>query len=427
MRIAIVALNAESALFPNAGRRVGGMETFAWSLARGLAECPEDQIAIIVRYSTPRLPHFMAGVEVDGFHEPLRDVRQSVSSSLELDGFRKLPRVKRWDGSLAWKLPALAFAKLCMPRFAEENELRRTMQRVRPDLVIALGVNPTSAMLVRITRDLAINMLLSIQSNADLARQFFVSDGFVDSYGVASHEARTCLLECPNIVCQTQTQWTMLQELGRLPQINKNIAERSVVIPNPIDLGRFWADGSPDSGQLATRTNRTGIVWIGRADRFHKRPLLALEIARACPQIPFTMIVNRGDAEVHALLVRKRPDNVTLVDYHPADQMPDLLRKSWLFLSTSSAEFEGFPNVLLEASASGTPIVSLEDFDGFLARSQAGLVADGNTATAANLIQSLADRPELWNELAGSAMAFVQLHHERKMVIRKFRDWILRC
>jgi glycosyltransferase involved in cell wall biosynthesis len=139
------------------------------------------------------------------------------------------------------------------------------------------------------------------------------------------------------------------------------------------------------------------------------------------------MIVNRGDAEVHALLVRKRPDNVTLFDYHPADQMPDLLRKSWLFLSTSSAEFEGFPNVLLEASASGTPIVSLEDFDGFLARSQAGLVADGNTVTAANLIQSLADRPELWNELAGSAMAYVQLHHERKMVIRKFRDWILRC
>jgi len=218
---------------------------------------------------------------------------------------------------------------------------------------------------VRAAAALKINSLLWLQSNADLDPQFQVNPNFVDPYGVTSADARASW-QADRIICQTRWQQQRVFEL-----LNRD----SEVIPNPLDATRFpVGDPSPWS--------RQGVLWIGRYDRHHKRPHLALEIAKQCPGLPFPRWFNRGAPAIGAGIRAQAPPNVQIIDYLSRDDMPKAFREARLFLSTGSSAYEGFPNVLLEAAASGTPIVSMDDFDEFLTRSQCGILGTNAEVTA---------------------------------------------
>jgi len=68
--------------------------------------------------------------------------------------------------------------------------------------------------------------------------------------------------------------------------------------------------------------------------------------------------------------------------------MPDLFAGAGVFVSTGDPACEGFPNVLLQSAASHTPIVSVNDFDGFLKASGAGIDCGGNPDCLADQIRS---------------------------------------
>jgi glycosyltransferase involved in cell wall biosynthesis len=102
--------------------------------------------------------------------------------------------------------------------------------------------------------------------------------------------------------------------------------------------------------------DRLNVLWAGRLDR-QKRPDLLLDVARRCRDGPFHFHVYGRWALVYdAARVRFRGEkNVT---YHgpfngfaslPVDEMD-------LFLYTS--QWDGLPNVLLEAMGSGLPVVA---------------------------------------------------------------------
>ena len=189
MRIAIIALNAFPAIEPSQGRRIGGLETFAWNLAQGLAAGEADQILFLVRSEHPIVTRVYQKVHVDFIHEPFRAIRQSVSKALEIETWKKLPRIKSWDLSLTWKIPTLAIRKFFFPRYSEEKAISLAISRFAPELLLTFGVNQTSAILGEIAQALGIPILLWLQSNADLAPQLFESGPFVDRYGVRSeHE-----------------------------------------------------------------------------------------------------------------------------------------------------------------------------------------------------------------------------------------------
>ncbi len=415
MRIAIVALNAFPAIEPSQGGGIGGLETFAWNLARGLAVGEADQILFLVRSEHPIVTRVYQKVHVDFIHEPFRAIRQSVSKALEIESWKKLPRIKNWDLSLTWKIPTLAIRKLFFPRYSEEQAISLAISRFAPELLLTLGVNQTSASLGEIAQALGIPILLWLQSNADLAPQLFESGQFVDRYGVRSEHAQQCIRLCRNIICQTETQRLLLQQIE--PNFPHTLSQpiRTTCIPNPVETKVFHPGESPFH-------ERRGVLWIGRADRFHKRPLIAIEIAKRCPDIPFSMIVNPGDDDVYQEINNSKPPNVSLIDFVPSSEIPERMRNAWIFLSTGSAAYEGFPNVLLEASASGTPIVSLEDFDGFLNRSHGGFSSDGNLDSLVQFILRLVESPSQWRELGSSAIEYVQNHHDLSTVVERFRN-----
>ena len=187
----------------------------------------------------------------------------------------------------------------------------------------------------------------------------------------------------------------------------------SVVIPNPVDGERFLR-GVP------SEESRTEVLWIGRYDRHHKRPHLVLEVAQLCPNIPFHLVINRSDPQVEREIRSSCPANVRISDYIPGNEIPSAFRAARLFLSTGSNAFEGFPNVLLEAAASGTPIVSLEDFDGFLSDSNAGVATGNDTALLAARVRELWEMPTAWHVHSRSGAEYVRRQHSLPACVSAF-------
>ncbi len=70
-------------------------------------------------------------------------------------------------------------------------------------------------------------------------------------------------------------------------------------------------------------------------------------------------------------------------------QCPHNIMGADVLLATGSQAYEGFPNVLLQAAAAETPIVSLQDFDGFLNASSAGNVCQDDIDQAAQCIEAI--------------------------------------
>ena len=215
-------------------------------------------------------------------------------------------------------------------------------------------------------------------------------------------------LQADGLICQTQWQQNRVKE---------SLHRESVVIQNPLDASRFpVGDPSP--------TNRKEVLWIGRYDRHHKRPHLALEVARLCPGIPFHLILNPGDPAVEQEIRICCPPNVRRNGYVPRDLMPGVYRSSRLFLCTGSNAYEGFPNVLLEAASSGTPTVSLEEFDGFLERSNAGVSFQGDIECLAAKIRELWEMPPAWHAHSQAGAEYVRRKHTLDQCVRQFCEAI---
>jgi glycosyltransferase involved in cell wall biosynthesis len=376
IRLGLVAWRAVPAIFPQSGVAVGGIETGAWQLAKSLARHTSVRPLLVVRSNRPLPDREPEGVLVHGVADRIESVRNAVSQSIE---WNARPRIKRWCWSLLWQVPFLVLS-----RPWRAAPLGPTSPDPRLPLSLAdqwgvFGVSQESAQAIAAAREVGQPTILFLQSNADLDRRFRDDPAFVNEYGESTVAARFCLDHATVIVCQTQWQQQQLREW---------FDRDGVWIRNPIDIDAWQA--SIERTAAAGDNRPAGVLWVGRYDRFHKRPTLALEIARRCPEIQFHMVINAHDREVAAEIHRTAPTNVKLIPYVPFDQMPAMFARAQVFLSTSAASFEGFPNVLLQAVASGRPIVSLEDFDGFLRRSHAGNVTHGDLDAAVAKIRQLA-------------------------------------
>jgi glycosyltransferase involved in cell wall biosynthesis len=133
----------------------------------------------------------------------------------------------------------------------------------------------------------------------------------------------------------------------------------------------------PEAGAL----DPEAFVWIGRLVP-HKQPMEYVKLARALPEARFRMIAVEGNDTPPALAAALRAaaadvPNLDLLAPRSHAEIGDLLAHAVASVSTS--EYEGMPNVFLEAWARGVPALSLNvDPDGRIASDALGVSASGS-------------------------------------------------
>jgi glycosyltransferase involved in cell wall biosynthesis len=411
LRICIVALNAWPAVQPSGGRIVGGIETNAWTLARGLAADHSTEVSLVVRRTRSVPNNQIEGVTILPIIERLRDLRRRVSQTVQLK--RRFPWIRPlcWNFELLWAIPLLALARPFHRRSPPSARLLECLLRADADVYVAYGNGRDTATVMQAAAQLQRSGVLWLQANADIQDRVFDEPDSVNEYGEPATDCRSALETASAIISQTKWQQDQFQ---------KHTGRSSVLIPNPIDLSAWNCE---------PRTELSGefVLWVGRFDRFHKRPHLCLDITRKCPDIPFKLVINGGDPEVESTIRAACPPNVEIIDYVPRDQMPNVFRQARLFLSTGAPEFEGFPNVLLEAAATGTPIVSLDNFDSFFDRSSAGRCGEANLDSTVTHVQALWNNPDSWLECSRAGQKFVHDQHSVDAVSTDVREFLVRC
>ncbi len=401
--VAIVAWHALPAIDPRRGDRVGGMETAAWNFARGLARQGRFAPTLVFRAPRPGTGRKFHGVRLEARLEPFAAMRQRVSNSIR---WRRRWPIVQWRLALLWEIPLLAMTWPLRRRDPPALAPDPRLARLRPELWIAMGVNQAAAGVLATARTQQCPAIVMIRSNADLDPRFAHNAAFQTAYGEASEVCREVLQRADAIVCQTEHQQQLLQTyFGRTGHL----------VRNPIDL-EAWQRAAWKSRE-GGKDEEPYVAWVGRYDDFHKRPERVFALARRCPELRFRMIVNPSSPAIAARLRRERPANVELIDYLPHDAMPAFFAKARLLLSTSSAQYEGFPNILLQAAAVGCPIVSQEDFDQFLERSGAGVVC-GETLSATEEAVRQAWQGSLPIEWAGVHRYLAEQHAEQAVLKR---------
>jgi glycosyltransferase involved in cell wall biosynthesis len=180
----------------------------------------------------------------------------------------------------------------------------------------------------------------------------------------------------------------------------------SVVIPNSF----AWAWGSQPVAQSARPASGPDrVLWIGRFNE-EKRPEWLLRLARDLPVQRFD-VVGRCDSPYGQEIVAQleRLPNVQWHGYVPHRRMLDLYLNARLLLCTS--EWEGFPNVFLEAWSCQRGVLSTVDPDGVIAGAGTGVVVTSYAEIAQHLAR-LGQQRAFWEETGLRGRRYMERHHD---------------
>jgi len=154
-------------------------------------------------------------------------------------------------------------------------------------------------------------------------------------------------------------------------------------------------DTSSHAPNTAGTEGAPRVLWIGRFSQ-EKRPDRLLDVAERLPQVHFDMVGGTNQESAYASAVTRRAAKLANVTVHgkiPRTALAPLYQGAAILCCTS--DYEGFPQVFIEAWRSGVPVVSTVDPDGVIARFGLGRVAadaDGVAVALAALAASTEDR-----------------------------------
>ena len=335
LRICLVVLHAYPVIDPNAPGIYGGIETRAWTIAKGLARIPELEVTFIVRN-----PQLSAAAVVENVKiVPLKDfmyfTRFKVAEHVDI-----LPRfpfliIKRWN----WLLPVWMFLLLITKPFRHHHEDQHApnpfYQNLSTDILATFGVHSTSAQVIAASKLNGAKSLLFVGSDNELNVEISQNKNYKSEYNEKADICCYCIEQADQIIVQKPEQRVMLKE---------HFSREAYQYINPIDIDSWlhaaenrmpeWENYLGENGM--SKCPRPFVLWIGRADNFHKRADLMLKVAKECPTIPFLLVMNPRDAVIENQLKKSRLKNLYLLEKVPHTLMPCAFKQAKLFVSTSS-------------------------------------------------------------------------------------------
>ena len=258
--------------------------------------------------------------------------------------------------------------------------LRRTLRELNPELTIAF-LSKINVLTLIASAGLRTGVIVSERNN--FARQ--------NAHPLWRALLWLCYRRADRIIMQTEAS------VGALPAALQQCA---IVIPNPVMV--------PQGHRAVTARNT--LVAVGRLTHQKGFDLLIDAFARLAPAHPDWRLMIWGEGPDERIL-RGR---VAALGMEDRIFLPGLSRAtaSWLDDATAfvlSSRYEGFPNVLGEAMASGLPVVAFNCAFGpaeMISHGENGLlIDDGNVAALADALDTLMDNGALRARLGAAARA----------------------
>jgi len=369
---------------------IGGMETRSVLFAKALAGFGRWQTIFAVGDFGQKSPILAGDIKLVAYSSFAKRVRDNVVPRFQKHKWRPVIHLDIRDLHFLWQLPVYLLIGL-LPKCL----VNRFWRVMRPDVVCCFGNNPASAEVVADCYRDGIKTVLCIASDDDLSPDYRPGDRRLNDYGTPRWMAWYAVSTADYVMVQSERQRLLLAA---------NFNRTGTLIHNPVsvpaDARQHWP----------RREAREFVLWIGRSDTFHKRPLLVLDLARACPHIKFMMVANRTNQSVFETLQRDRPPNVTIIECVPHHQIGDYYRRARMLISTSA--YEGFPNTFLQAAVAGVPVVSLNvDPEDILVEKGCGIFADGDFELFIKSVRSLYSNNALADRYAEVFFNYVFENH----------------
>jgi glycosyltransferase involved in cell wall biosynthesis len=167
-------------------------------------------------------------------------------------------------------------------------------------------------------------------------------------------------------------------------------------------------------------------LWVGRLVAY-KRPLEYLALARAVPEAKFWMVgvPAQAPSSDEAQLVEEVATQASLVPNlellapRPHAELQDLMGRA--VASVSTGDFEGMPNVLLEAWSRGVPaLVLTHDPGGVVEAAGLGAFAEGSPQTLVELAREQWRSRDERSLISQRCRSYMQTHHAPDLIAEQW-------
>lgn len=235
---------------------------------------------------------------------------------------------------------------LCIDTYPEEKQqnkiirfrrrrkkLKQVLDALSIDIMINILPEP-SFLALSLKKKYSFPMIVSVRS--DPAKEY----GFLPYYLMM----RRLYPMADGLIMQTE---------GAKNYFPQTIQKKSVIIPNPINVG---AVRNPFEGE-----RKKEIVAVGRLIKEKNYPLLIRAYQKVVKQFPEYKLIIYGDGELREKLenlIKNLGLKGKVILAGQKNDIFDRIYKSSLFVMTSN--HEGMPNALMEAMALGLPVISTD-------------------------------------------------------------------
>ncbi len=164
-------------------------------------------------------------------------------------------------------------------------------------------------------------------------------------------------------------------------------------------------------------------LWVGRLTHY-KRPEAFVALARALPDARFRMVGVPYDEEGERIAADLRADaaelsNLELLEPRPRDDLMHLVDRAVAMVNT--ADYEGMPNIFLEAWSRGIPALALShDPDGVVKRHRLGGFAAGDNQAFISLAGELWATRSDRGDLSQRCLAYIADEHAPRVIAQRW-------
>lgn len=229
-------------------------------------------------------------------------------------------------------------------------------------------------------------------------------------------------LTMPMVTRMADAITTWGEELGRVHPGTERLGDRHVVVFPPVDADRFAPDGERRTaarGELEVREPGFVVGAVGNRNpsKGYEWLVRALALARDAESSVQARILG-APSPVHEAYERSFLEEVSRLGVDDVlelldagDRVPDLMPGFDLLVISSVSRSEGIPTVILEAMASGVPVISTDvgAVREILGGGEAGLLVPPEDATAlADAILKIATDSELAGRMGREGRRLVE-------------------